>query len=232
MLMVNQLVGFGAGGSPPLTMLSQVASATSNAASVTGPAGILPGDLLVLYDVAFQAAGGLPSAAVPSGFSIINNSVGIAGDTRLISSLKIADGSEASASLTGMNAAGAGANNNKMLYVFRGDVPIQSASVQSVAQQGTAGNPTAQVVSAGSGVAPLIVFGCYSTFDASGSIVVNPRTFSTTKDGEINTNAAGAVNFDNWLAYKIYNSSQANSSIDMDDEGDENYLSSFYIQCS
>lgn len=225
MLLVNQLNGFNVGGGAGPTTLTQVASATANAASVTGPADIQAGDLLVLYDVAYTGAPGNPTTAVPSGFTVINNSTGLAADTRLISSYKIADGSEASASLTGMDGAD---SESKMLYVFRGNVPITSVSALDVAQQGTSGNPTAQVVNASGGTPPLIVFGCYSTFDA----IVSPRTFSTTKDGEINANPAGSANFDNWLAYKIYNTSPADSSIDMDDEGAENYLSSFYIACA
>ena len=55
---------------------------------------------------------------------------------------------------------------------------------------------------------------------------------SPAKDGEIQSDEGGIEFFDNWLAYKIYNSSPADASVDMDDESSENYLSSFFIECS
>ena len=59
---------------------------------------------------------------------------------------------------------------------------------------------------------------------------VNPRTFtvggSAAKDGETQATGGSA---DNWLAYKIYNSSPADVVIDQDDEGDNNALVSCYI---
>jgi hypothetical protein len=208
-----------------LTTLTQVASATAqDSTTITGPASIQAGDLLVLYDTAFDSSG-IPTTAVPSGFTIISNVVGLAGDSRLISSYKIATGAEASAALSGL--ASDVPASGKGLYVFRGNIPITSAAVQDIGQQSTSGNPTSQTVTAASGIAPLIVFGCYTAFGT-----VNPRTFSADpKDGEINFPDGVGV-FDNWLAYRIDNASGSNTSIDMDDEGTENYLSSFYIECS
>ncbi|HWE21758.1 MAG TPA: hypothetical protein VG758_32045 [Hyphomicrobiaceae bacterium] len=48
------------------------------------------------------------------------------------------------------------------------------------------------------------------------------------KDGEINV-VLGALNA--YLAYKIYNSSPVNVTVDMDDEG-TNELYSCYVSCS
>ena len=47
---------------------------------------------------------------------------------------------------------------------------------------------------------------------------------SPAKDGEV---ANGTTPY---LAYKVYNSSPANVSVDMDDEGDGNTLQSCYIE--
>ena len=96
------------------------------------------------------------------------------------------------------------------------------ASNMAAAGETTDGNPSAQVVGASSGTPPLIVIGAYGTTGT-----VDPRTFSTTKDGEIT-----ADSFNAYLAYKIYNSSPQDSSIDMDDEGDANILQSCYLACS
>lgn len=201
--------------------LTQVASATSTGSEITGPSGIQAGDLLVLYDVLGSIS--TPTAVVPSDFTIVANAVDFADQGRLLVSYKIADGSEGDASLLGMSGPG---SITKLLYVFRGNGLITAVSGRSVDIETTAGNPTAQVVTAGSGVPPLIVFGAYSTYNA----IVNPRTFSTTKDGEINVTDPGG--FDSWLAYKIYNAvdSAGNTSVDMDDEGVVNFLTSFYLQ--
>jgi hypothetical protein len=200
-----------------MATISQVASATSAATTVTGPASIIAGDLLVLLDMAFNAT--LPASTVPSGFTIIwdqNDTV----SQRTIMSYKIATGAEASASLTGM--AGS-ALVNKQLYVFRGDSAIAAVSVLDVDSQFTSGNPTAQTITSGSGVAPLVVLAGYSADTA-----INPRTFTVggvaAKDGEL---AHGVLAY---LAYKIYNAAPANVVIDMDDEGGSNNLGGCYIQ--
>lgn len=202
-----------------LTTLSIRASATSTAATITGPASITAGDLLVLWDMATNAAT-LPTSVIPTGFtSIVDFTVGSV--RKGIASYKIANGSEASASLTGMNG---NTTNDKALYVVQGNQAIASATPTDVGSEGTTGNPVAQTVTSGSGAAPLIVFGCYGS-----SGIIDPRTFTVggvgAKDGEINPDT------DLYLAYKIYNSSPADVVVDMDDEG-TNIMASFYIACA
>lgn len=196
----------------PLVALAQVDSATSSAETITVPAGVIAGDLLVLLDNAQGAT--VPTTVIPSGFTSIGN-INDGGQARQILSYKIADGSEASALLTGMNST----SETKALYVFRGNTRILSASPLSVNGQATTGNPTAQTVTAGAGVVPLVVIGGYGA-----NAAVSPRTMTPAKDGEINSSTVM------YLAYKIYNISPADVSVDMDDEG-INYLQSCYISC-
>lgn len=201
-----------------LTTLSEQASATSTSSSVTGPASIAEGDLLVLLDRA-QSSISVPAKVIPSGFTeIADTNDGIY--TRQVASYKIADGSEASASLTGMNGA---VSNDKALYVFRGDVAITSVNVSTPNAEITSIDPAQQTVSASGGTAPLVVLACYGTYFL---YAISPRTFSPAKDGEINSGT------DLYLAYKIYNSSPSDVTVDMDDEGFYNTLQSFYIECS
>jgi hypothetical protein len=213
--------GLFASAAPALTTLTQALSAVSTAPTITGPAGILAGDLLVLVDIA--ATAGIPTAVVPSGFNTIANTTdGIA--TRQILSYKVADGSEASASLTGM---AVGSGTAKVLVVFRGNVPIATAVAQDAAGEVTTGNPSAQVANASSGVAPLVVVAGYGS---SGTI--DPRSFSPSKDGEVE-NQGGAIKA--VLAWKVYNASPADVTIDMDDESGTsvgNGLQSCYLACS
>lgn len=206
-----------AAGGGGLTTLSFQADATSTSDTITGPASIAAGDLLVLWDGAHNLSG-LPTSVVPTGFtSIVSFNDG--SNDRAIASYKIADGSEASATITGMNG---NISDDKMLYVFRGNQAISSVSALDIASESTAGNPTAQVVNASGGTPPLIVFGCYFVPGAA----VDPRTFNPAKDGEITSSTRA------YLAYKIYNSSPADVTVDMDDELDTNMLASFYLSCT
>src|SRR3972149_6788610 len=199
----------------PVTSIAFQDSATSTASTITGPATILAGDVLFLADRARNSTG-VPTTVVPTGFTSIGN-INDGFDSRQICSYKIATGAEASASITGMNGT---AENRKALYVMRPNSAASVVTIASVGGQFTDSNPAAQNVTAGSGVAPLVVFGAYGTDSAA----ISPRTFSTTADGEITP----STNF--YFAYKIYNSSPADSSIDMDDEGVANSLQSFYAQ--
>jgi hypothetical protein len=207
-----------------LTTLTQVASATSTGTNITGPAGIQAGDLLVLVDRAIGA--GVPTAVVPSGFASVSDSNN-GSNTQQILSSKIADGSEASASLTGMTSSIS--QVAKVLLVFRGNVAIAAATAQDVGAQSTTGNPTAQVVNASGGAAPLVVIGAYGSQGA-----INPRSMSPAKDGEVGEE--GPTSAKTWLAWKIYDTSPADVTVDMDDEDgggtSGNTLQSCYLACS
>ena len=207
---------FAAAAASVLTALVQVNSANSTAATITAPANIQPGDLLVLWQSAANI-GSPPTLVQPTGFTTISNQP--AGGTRFNMCYKIADGTEDGATLTGMDASAAG-SDAKSLLQFRGNIPITSVSVVDLETQFTLGNPTSQTVNASGGQAPLIVLAGYDSTNA-----IDPRTFTPAKDGEINS----GVN--HYFAWKIYNSSPADVTVDMDDEGD-NALHTYYLACS
>lgn len=199
--------------------IAQIATATSTATTITAPAGIIAGDLLVLLDKGLNALATAPVTVIATGFTSISNitaSLGASG-IRQILSYKLADGSEGGASLTGLS----GNLRNKALYTFRQTPAAIVANVGSVNGEITAGNPVAQTVTSGSGALPLVVIGGY----ASGS-AIDPRTFSPAKDGELERGTGM------YLAYKIYNAEPADVTIDMDDEGADNELQSCYISLS
>jgi hypothetical protein len=211
--------GAAASGAAPLT-LTQVLSATSTASTIAVPGGVIPGDLIVLWDASANASGA-PASVVPGGFTnIVENSVGGTGGLRCIISAKIAVGTEGGTNLTGLNGS---VNRPKDLYVFRGSSPLTAFLAVDPASEVTQNNPAAQVVNASGGTPPLIVIaGYYCGQTAS----VDPRSFSPAKDGEINATAYS------YLAYKIYNTSPADVTVDQDDETGSNQLASCYIQCS
>lgn len=217
----------GSAGGPPTTLSFQ-ASATSTGSTITGPSSIQAGDLLVLSDIRI-GPGSPPTAVVPSGFTSTQSSVSggaFFSQFRHILSYKIADGSEASASLTGM----AGDGGSKILFVFRPDNPITTVTPASGGAQATTGNPTSQTVAASGGTPPLVIIGAYATVHGD-TVTIDPRTFTPAKTDEVRRNAVFGT-IDHWLAYRVYDSSPADTSIDMDDEGDENSLLSRYFSVS
>lgn len=216
MLFLTNLIGFGTRAQVALTTISQVLSGTSTLSTIAVPLGVQAGDLILLLDTAIAASA--PASALPTGFTSISNSgFSTGGDSiRHRASYKLANGTEGGVSLTGVN----GANSNqKEIYVFRGNVPATSVTVSTPNVDVLSTNPASQNVAASSGIPPLVVFGCYGS---SGTI--NPRTMSPAKDAELNASVRS------YLAYKIYDSSPSDVSVDMDDEGDVNALHSFYIQ--
>ena len=194
----------------PLTL---VASNTSGAQTISVPGGLQAGDLMVLFDYARNSAFSAPPNTIPSGFTAIvaaQNTV----QSRWNLSYKIANGSETSLSgLTGS------AEIRKILAIFRPSTGIiTSVAVNDPDVQLTDANPAAQTVTAGSGTPPLLVIAAYSSNSS-----ISPRTFSPAEDGELNR----STKF--YLKYKAYDSSPSNVSVDMDDEGNDNYLASCYF---
>jgi hypothetical protein len=209
--------GFLMGGA--LTTITQVLSATSTGSTINFPSGIQAGDLIVLQDVAFATNfGPTPTSVTPSGFTLAQGNSGggaaspfTAGRTNLW--YKLATGSESGA-LTGMN----DTTMYKAMYVFRGNKPAVSLTLGGAGGNLTDADPSDVSVTASGGVAPLVVLGSYSSTGT-----VDPRTFSTTKDGEINANVRA------YLAYKIYNTAPADTTIGMADEGATNCNQGCYI---
>ena len=202
--------------------ITEFATATSTAETITVPAAIEAGDIIVLLDRAHNlAAGGNPTAVVPTGFVSINDQAAVR--IRQILSYKPADGTEDSSTLTGMTGT---ANVMKQLIVFRPNVPPVSLSIGSVVANLQSTDPAGVVTLAGAGSTPMIVLGAYGVEGAG--FLIDPRTFSTTKDAEYNTTSA---NGDLWLAYKIYDNGEtpADTTIDMDDEGNLNTIQGCFI---
>lgn len=195
---------------------SSTAAGNAGTTSITAPSSILPGDLMVLSNT---SSAGSAAAVVPSGFTQVNT--GIVGGTRMVTSYKIADGTEGGSSLTGMTA---DTSWQACLYVFRGNVAIKTITAASVNGEATAGDPVTQTVTASGGTPPLVVFGTYRGSTPAA------RSFSPAADGSIANGApfAGTLS----LAYKIYNTSPADVSIDMTDEGIANLMQSFYLACT
>ena len=196
--------------SDKFTTLSYFAEASaSSGTTITAPAGIKGGDLIVLLDY----AGSAPDETLPSGFTqAVKTSDG---SNCFIGSYRIANGSEGGTSITGQS----GFTVAKIMFVFRGNFAISGVTSTSFTGQITSGNPSPINVTASGGTAPLVIFGSYLVglgFGLSGV------TFSPAQDGTVSiTDCEGR--------YKIYNSSPANTSIDQADSGGINVLNAFYL---
>lgn len=197
-------------------------STSASGSSVTLPAGIAAGDLIVVFNKAVAGFGGVPSTVVPTGFtSIINTSASgspAGNDARCIASYKLANGSEGGSSVAGMS-------GSFIALIFRPNFTASAITPKSTAGEITSGNPALQTVTSGTGTVPLIVFGFYGQSINS----ITTRTFSPAADAEV---AAGSnLTF---AKYKIYNAgaSSSNHSVDMNDDGDFNMLQSFYLEAA
>lgn len=197
-----------------LASLSNVGqTSSSNSATVAWPGSLLAGDMAIFFD----HTGGYyspPALVTPSGFTNMCNATGSI--YRFATHFKMCDGTE-TGNITGMTPT---IGSDKAVLILRGDVTLASITGAG-GQNGTysTGNPGAITVAASGGTPPLVVIGVYLAQTGS----VDPRTFSTTKDGE-QSYASNRV----WIAWKLYTSSPANTNIDMDDEGDGNIIQGFY----
>ena len=184
-------------------------SATSTTSTIVAPSDIVAGDLLILFDVAFNASG-FPTAVTP--FTAFLNNTN-ATTRRIMFSKKIADGTEAGATLTGMN----GTNlNSKILYVFSTNGATTSTDFD-LDYQATNATPTSQTITSSNGTAPLVSMGFIR------QTIATSQSFSPTEDGSINLEAITTY-------YKIYNSSPNDITVSCGDAGNNNILSSFYLE--
>lgn len=198
-----------------ITSLTYQTHTTSTAAAITAPASINAGDLLVLIDDALGSP--LPTAVVPTGFTQIGTDLNGA-NTKIIVSYKIADGTEDSSSITGMDGNLA---DRKVMLQYRADVPIASLSVSTPVTQMVDTNPAQQTVAASAGTGIVLGITLFSTITSSTDI--SPRTTSITPDHEI------SVTNKFYVHDYIQASSPADYTFDMGDHGNQNGLWGAYI---
>jgi len=207
--------GASAGAAPPVTAMSLFDSNTSEATTISVPAGVQAGDLLVLADLALSAN------VLPTDFTQIATDV--VNTLRLSTSFKLATGSETT--ITGMSGSGA---VSKILAVFRPNGTVASYGVFDAEQAATGGNPAGQTITSSGGTAPLIAFGFWG---ANGT--VDPRAMTPAKDAELNQDWDSNTDA-LYIAWKFYDVGEtpANVTVDMNDEGNANNMQSCYIQAN
>lgn len=194
------------------------ASANSTGSTVTWPASVASGDIAVLIDHALNIIG-TPGDVAASGFTNIAAATYSDSFKRIKSYWKICTGSE-TGSLSCVNG---NQQNGKVLLVFRptgGTITTVTPTDAFIESQD--GDIPAQVVNASGGATPLIVIGA-----TIGQATTAFTTASPAFDATVATSSTRLI-----VGYKMYNSSPADHTIDMNDVGGGNGLLSFYLKLS
>jgi hypothetical protein len=218
MLQVNQLSGFGGSAGTPAVTWTFVGSCQSTGTSLdfsSLSAGAIQANDVAIY-IDYVADGFPPAAGTPSGFSArINTAGGSEPGARVMVSTKKLTGAEAT--VGGM----AAAENSKIGLVFRPSRDFTTFTVSTPQDSGiTDTNPSAITVDPSAEVTPAVLLGFAATYQGT-------ATFSTASpafDAEINLS-----DNDMRAGYKIYNSSAASHTIDINDLGRGNWLAGFYF---
>jgi len=212
--------------------LSQLTTATSTSSSITVPASVQQGDLLVLADWADNDDGTtIPTDVVPSGWTGVaeegaSSNVVDPYAARFRLSAKIAGPSDASASVTGMN----DDQELKIIVVFRPSRALASISpLGAVGVMSGESNPSGDDIAALGGSAPLVVIGAFAALGSAGAPNLSSRSLSAS-DGEQTAVIVAETAPRMYLAWKIYNTAPANVSIDIGDEGFLNTYAGAYIE--
>lgn len=217
--MISRKLRRASGGARVSALTAGTATLSSTDTIAAAP---VAGELLILLDYAYKdviASGGV-SYVLPAGFVELVTSFVTGGTNyygRLVLSAKISDGTETS--IVGMNPTGS-FSARKILKRFAGDVPINAITISAALEQGTSGNPAPQDILAGAATPPVLLLAAHCS-----AYAVSPRTWAPAKDGE-----AASTSSTCYLAWKIYDSSPADHSVDMDDEGRPNTLASLFIE--
>ena len=132
-----------------LSLNAQVDSADNGTASATLPSGIQAGDLLIIQEYGPDVSSSV-TGNIPSGFSLITYAEHAAVDHRV--HYKIATGNESSTSVYGQT----GSNEDMSVFLFRGNVPISSASVSTSGSTSNTDYPSVSITPNTSD--PTIVF--------------------------------------------------------------------------
>lgn len=199
-------------------------SATSTTASITIPAASQEGDIAVLFDTAIQSSTTQPTTVVPSGFNTIVNT-GFSGNfaCRGIFSYKILTASDPGTSITGLDGTFA---ERKIMAVFRivGNWKTPQITLSTPSTELTDGNPVAQTIAMTATTPVLIGFVGYG----NGSAQIDPRTAT----GASFTELSAAISC--YMKFCIFNEGDTptDATVDMDDEGSNNILQSFWMRIS
>ncbi len=193
--------------------IRQVNASNSQTGTVGVPTNVQFGDLILFYDFGANAAS-IPNNAAQTNFiPIVSRAYSTT--SRLSLSMKIAEGNEGGTILNGFDA---DTTNRHIIVIFRGNVPFSNVYIGAL--NNVAATDADQGVQLANVVPPGIIFAAYRSSGA-----VSPRTFNLTSNGEHRASTS------EYVVWHTANTATANASIDMDDEGNGNFLFSGSIIC-
>lgn len=201
---------------PSVSSLTVVNQGTSTSDVINLPTGSAVGDLCILFDAGANS-GSIPGTVVPSGWTQAVNTAG-ANDLRAIISYRVLTAADITAgSVTGMNAS---ASDRKGIVSLRPDFPILSVTVSTPVAQQTSGDPTQQTIAAASAPQSPVVLcgqgrGAAGLTSATGTLVTNGTSVGA---------GTGQV-----AHFEIQNTTRADRTYDIGDNGSQNVLQSLYL---
>ena len=199
-----------------ITSISLATSATGTSGSLTVPAGVVAGDILVFINRAHS--GSTPSDTIPTGFAKLGTGTEIiSGSRRQTISYKFADGTESGTSLSAFTG---GSATRTILLVFRATKAASSVTAAGYVGSISDTDPAAVTILASGGAAPLIAIAVYGS---SGGPTTN--TLSVTAGGTL-AHASGRLT----VVYNFYVSGPVDETADMGDEGSGNSVQGGYLQ--
>ena len=200
--------------------LSFVNFSTSTSSTIAVPSGAIAGDWAILFDVGWTpAAADSVSAVTPSGWTnLANGTISGADVIRLMTSHVVLTAGMIGSSVIGMNTD----RECKIMIVVRPSTSIVTTTPSSWNSEVTAGNPSAQTVTASGITTPLVVV-------AAGASSTGSTAFSTETPAMTNIAVSSGGDVSLRVGYIIYNSAPANQSIDINDL-QENGLQSGYVR--
>lgn len=200
-----------------------VASSTSTTHTVPLPTGVQSGDVVVLFAFVMSAVSNstIPTDGLPTGFTEVANVTGVMNGqgARLKVSAKVLAAADVTAGSVDAAISAADVNSYGML-AFRPSGAVSVLSPSTWSGQLTSGDPTAQTVPASAAAAPVIVFGWVYMGN-------NAPAFSTETPAFDETIAISSSRI---FAYKIYNTSPADHTVDCIDSSNYNGLASGYLE--
>lgn len=206
-----------------ISSLTVVDTANADASTITIPSTAAAGDIAVFCDLAAGSTVTPNSFTVSGWDKIIEEFSNIAsgstgGIQRAQIFVRILTSADPGTSVTGYSADSTAGARRKVMVVYRANKSISSYVFAGYTFQYLTTDPPSRVIAAGSGVAPLIVFGVYR---ATATLT---STFTPAAEGSVLSGTTAQ------LSYKSYVSGPLDTTIDINDAGNLNYLAGFYLQ--
>lgn len=199
---------------------SAVAGSSSGAAApVTVPAGVQAGDLLLFVS---YIAGASVNTPQPTGFTLISNAPSSGWNGGIVTSGKIADGTEPGTTVQGVTGSVATGN---ILLVIRGDGPISGFTRVGAVFGQSNNNPGPVTAPATSAVGPTIALGAVGSLGASPYPAPNFEAQSPAFTNSIASTVAVRVG----TTFYAAGSTPSSQTVDLADNGGGNYITAYFL---